>query len=200
MEFDVPIQLLRTMLTNTVYLWLCISISNGVFGVDGYEVMSVSVMEGMSVTLHPKISDIQIYDQIMWRFVSQNKSETLNIAEIVEKKCWIYDTDEIFRNYLHLDCQTGSLTIKNPRSNHSGVYKVEINSKNSTASLNKTFNVTIKDSQPLKTCLIVAASISAVVLAAALLVGGVICGWSRCHRCQAAAEETNGDDAVFINN
>ncbi|XP_073669653.1 uncharacterized protein [Paramisgurnus dabryanus] len=183
MEFDVPILFLRTMFANIVYLWLCILISNGVYGVDGDEVKSVSVMEGDSVTLDPNITEIETDDQIMWMFVSQDTSETLHVAEFVEKKGFVYDDDKRFRNKLNFDNQNGSLTITNLSIKHSGVYKVQINSKTPSY---KTFNVTVYDHiWPSNTPLIVYVSLAVGV--AVLLAVGV--RWSRLR--QPIHEETS---------
>uniref|UniRef100_A0A8C1T4I4 Immunoglobulin domain-containing protein n=1 Tax=Cyprinus carpio TaxID=7962 RepID=A0A8C1T4I4_CYPCA len=107
----------------------------GVFGADEDEVKSVSVMEGDSVTLNPDLTHIQGFNQILWRFGSQGST----IASIVGKVI-SYEEEEIFRDRLELD-QTGSLTIKNMRTKHSGRYKAEIN--HSTGTLLTIFIVTV---------------------------------------------------------
>ncbi|XP_073718443.1 uncharacterized protein [Misgurnus anguillicaudatus] len=112
----------------------CVS---GVFGVDGDEVKSVSVMEGDSVTLHTDITQIQRDDQILWMFGTQ---ET-RIAEIYKKSMDMFDSNEIFGDRLNLDNQTGSLTITNINIANSGLYKLLIINNRGTSY--KRFNVTV---------------------------------------------------------
>uniref|UniRef100_A0A8C1QSX5 Immunoglobulin domain-containing protein n=1 Tax=Cyprinus carpio TaxID=7962 RepID=A0A8C1QSX5_CYPCA len=106
-------------------MWL-----TGVFGADEVK----SVMEGDSVTLNPDLTQIQGFNQILWRFGSQG-----SIASIVGKDI-SYEDDEIFRDRLELD-QTGNLTIKNMKTKHSGRYKAEIN--HSTGTLSTIFIVNV---------------------------------------------------------
>ncbi len=74
-----------------------------------------SVMEGDSVTLNPDLTQIQGLDLLLWRFGDKG----FTIAQIDEKEI-LYEDYEIFRDRLQLD-QTGSLTITNIRTNHSGL-------------------------------------------------------------------------------
>ncbi|XP_056614189.1 uncharacterized protein LOC130429567 isoform X2 [Triplophysa dalaica] len=94
--------------------------------VFGDEVKSVSVMEGENITLHTDLTDIQSVHLILWRF---GPHETL-IARIHREanEISIYDDvhDGMFRDRLRVDDQTGSLTITNMRSEHSGLYKLTI--------------------------------------------------------------------------
>ncbi|XP_065100539.1 natural killer cell receptor 2B4-like [Paramisgurnus dabryanus] len=110
---------------------------NGVFGVDGDEVKSVSVMEGDSVTLHTDITDIQTDDQILWMF---GPRET-RIAEIYKKIINMFDNNETFGDRLKLDSQTGSLNITNINITNSGLYKRQILSNSGTTY--KRFKVTV---------------------------------------------------------
>ncbi|XP_026053163.1 uncharacterized protein LOC113039485 [Carassius auratus] len=105
----------------------------GVFGADEDEVKSV--MEGDSVTLNLDPTQIQGFIQIQWRFGKLGST----IAKIVGKTI-SYEDEEIFEDCLQLD-QTGSLTIKNMRTKHSGRYKAEIS--HSTGTLDIIFIVTV---------------------------------------------------------
>uniref|UniRef100_A0A673JPT5 Immunoglobulin V-set domain-containing protein n=1 Tax=Sinocyclocheilus rhinocerous TaxID=307959 RepID=A0A673JPT5_9TELE len=100
----------------------------------------VSVLEGDSVTLRTGLTDI--HDVIQWRF-GQQKSP---IAEI-NRTAGIFNTfdgaDGRFTDKLQLDCLTGSLTINNIGTRHSGLYKADISSSKHT--IHKTFNVTVRD-------------------------------------------------------
>ncbi|KAA0712031.1 hypothetical protein E1301_Tti012766 [Triplophysa tibetana] len=128
----------------TVYL-LLISVC-GVFGVDPDEVKSVSVMEGESVTLHTNLTDIQTDIQLTWTF----KLQASLIAEIImgnQINVIFVSNDGIFKDRLEMNNQTGSLTITNLRTKHSGLYKLQISSI--TETLSKRFRLTVYDSLPL---------------------------------------------------
>ncbi|XP_051760720.1 uncharacterized protein LOC127517971 isoform X7 [Ctenopharyngodon idella] len=104
-----------------------------VFGADGDEVETVSVMEGDSVTLDTRLREK--FNRIQWRFGDSGPI----IAETDRNKI-SYTDDERFRDRLKLNDQTGSLTINNTRNTDSGRYKLEINQN--TRTLFKEFNVT----------------------------------------------------------
>ncbi|XP_067252767.1 CD48 antigen-like [Chanodichthys erythropterus] len=118
-----------------VLFCLCLSKLSGVFADD--ELKSVSVMEGDSVTLNSDLTEIDDDDLILWRFGTNN---TL-IAEInvPDDSMTVYDDvpDGRFRDRLKLDNQTGSLTITNITTEHTGCYELEING------VRKSFNLTV---------------------------------------------------------
>nr|XP_055074150.1 SLAM family member 9-like [Misgurnus anguillicaudatus] len=120
---------------------LFITIVNVVFGVDGDEVKSVSVMEGDSVTLHTDITQIQRDDHIRWLF----ESHGTHTAEIMKwaNLSLIYDDEGggRFKGKLQLNNQTGSLTITNISITNSGLYELKIS--NSRGTSYKRFNVTV---------------------------------------------------------
>ncbi|XP_048038606.1 uncharacterized protein LOC125263591 [Megalobrama amblycephala] len=125
------------MILITAFICLCILITNGVFFVED-EVKSVSVMEGDSVSLN---TDVQVQKdlQILWRFGPQNT----RIAEIIKRDQINYifvSNDGIFRDRLQMDNHTGSLTIRNIRSEHTGLYELTVTSSRKTL---KRFNVTV---------------------------------------------------------
>ncbi len=104
------------------------------FGADEDDVKAVSVMEGDSVTLNPDLTQIKIFNVIEWRF------RDLVIAQILKKDISYPNHTEIFRDRLQLD-QTGSLTIKNMKTKHSGLYELKISQDDVTAE--RKFNVTV---------------------------------------------------------
>ncbi|XP_051765461.1 uncharacterized protein LOC127520846 isoform X2 [Ctenopharyngodon idella] len=85
-------------------------------------VKSVSVMEGDSVTLNSGLTEMKDDDAIRWKF------EKYFIAEINKQDGSITVHDDVpdgrFRDRLKLDNQTGSLTITNTRTEHTGHYEV----------------------------------------------------------------------------
>ncbi|XP_073702523.1 SLAM family member 5-like [Garra rufa] len=96
-------------------------------------------MEGDSVTLHTNLTEIQGDDLILWTFGPKDT----HIAKINKAHNEIFHdgVDGRFRDRLKLDNQTGSLTITNTSTEHSGPYKIEIVSENQV--LIKTFSVTV---------------------------------------------------------
>ncbi|XP_026104127.1 SLAM family member 9-like [Carassius auratus] len=89
----------------------------GVFVAVTDEVKSVSVLKGDSVSLNTDVKVQRDY-MILWRFGPQNT----RIAEIIKRDQinFIFaSNDGRFRDKLLLDNQTGSLTIRNIRSEHS---------------------------------------------------------------------------------
>ncbi|XP_051762593.1 uncharacterized protein LOC127519138 isoform X1 [Ctenopharyngodon idella] len=86
----------------------------------------ISVKEGDSVTLNSDLTEMKHYDWIRWRF----KNEKTVIAVINKRfgRIAVYDDvfDGRFRDRLKLDKQTGSLTITDTRTEHTGVYKLQM--------------------------------------------------------------------------
>ncbi|XP_043078840.1 uncharacterized protein LOC122327494 isoform X3 [Puntigrus tetrazona] len=111
-----------------IFLVMC-----GVFAAE--QVKEKSMMEGDSVTLNPDLTQIQRIIQMQWRFGDPGPV----IAQIEEKEI-SYTSDKGFIDRLQLD-QTGSLVIKNMKTNHSGIYKLEINTNKET--LYETYRVTV---------------------------------------------------------
>ncbi len=111
--------------------------------VSGIEVKSAEVMEGDSVTLHTDLTEIQGDDLILWTFGPKDT----HIAKINKAHNEIFHdgVDGRFRDRLHLDNQTGSLTITNTSTEHSGPYKIEIVTENRVSI--KTFSVTVYGKQ-----------------------------------------------------
>ncbi|XP_039547187.1 SLAM family member 5-like [Pimephales promelas] len=123
----------------TMFSHLCVLILfilSGVFGAGTDEVKSVSVTEGDSVTLNTDVQ-VQSRDQILWMF---GPRET-RIAEIFKQNIDMFDSDVTFGDRLQMDSQTGSLTIRNIRSEHTGLYKLTVIRSEETSY--KKFNVTV---------------------------------------------------------
>ncbi|XP_026054821.1 SLAM family member 9-like [Carassius auratus] len=125
------------MIHNATLFSLCLLIMNGVFGADIDAVKSVSVTEGDSVSLNTGVNEIQRDDMILWMF---GPKET-RIAEIYKQNIDMLEYNKIFEDRLQVDNQTGSLTIRNIRSEQSGLYKLQIIRNRGTSY--KRFNVTV---------------------------------------------------------
>uniref|UniRef100_A0A672N6S0 Immunoglobulin domain-containing protein n=1 Tax=Sinocyclocheilus grahami TaxID=75366 RepID=A0A672N6S0_SINGR len=114
------------------------SCSLGVFGAETNETQSA--MEGDSVTLNTDVTEIREIEDIFWHYRDQKSF----IAKInrENKISSIFDDvpDGRFRDRLKLDNQTGSLTITNIRTEHAGVYKLQISGVKVTL---KTFSVSV---------------------------------------------------------
>ncbi|ROL46197.1 hypothetical protein DPX16_4882 [Anabarilius grahami] len=100
-------------------LTLFVLLVSGVFGDD---VVTMSVMEGDSVTLNTDITKRQ-HDKMLWYF------EDTRVALInghPNTSC-LYDGEGgRFRDRLEVDYETGSLTITNIRPEHAGRYEAEL--------------------------------------------------------------------------
>ncbi|XP_051763361.1 hemicentin-1-like isoform X3 [Ctenopharyngodon idella] len=125
------------MIHSASFFGLFFMLSNGVFG-DTDEVKSVSVMEGDSVTLQTDVTEVQRDDQILWTFGPRGT----RIAEIHRQNIYIDATGTTFEKILQIDNQTGSLTIRNIRTEHTGLYKLQIVS-NIRGTSNQRFSVTV---------------------------------------------------------
>uniref|UniRef100_A0A8C2C8U4 Immunoglobulin V-set domain-containing protein n=1 Tax=Cyprinus carpio TaxID=7962 RepID=A0A8C2C8U4_CYPCA len=89
---------------------------------DTDEVKSVSLTEGDSVNLNTDVTELQREQKILWMFGPQKT----RIAEIYKQNIYIDATNTIFEKRLQMDNQTGSLIIRNIRSEHSGLYELQI--------------------------------------------------------------------------
>uniref|UniRef100_A0A671QSV4 Uncharacterized LOC107694397 n=1 Tax=Sinocyclocheilus anshuiensis TaxID=1608454 RepID=A0A671QSV4_9TELE len=102
-----------------------------------------SGMEGGSVMLHNN-TEIQKDDLVLWTFGPEDS--LIARGEINKARFCTYDGNEgKFRNKLKLDHRTGSLTITNSTTEHTGVYKLLIISSRETKY--KRFKVTIHGSE-----------------------------------------------------
>ncbi|XP_056614279.1 hemicentin-1-like isoform X1 [Triplophysa dalaica] len=102
---------------------LCCLFFTGVFG-DAGEV-TVSVMEGDSLTLHTEDTEIKRHVTIKWKYGPRE----MVIAEVNGRvpSFSTYDGDhERFKDRLKLDYETGDLTITDIRPDHSGLYKLQV--------------------------------------------------------------------------
>ncbi|XP_067271073.1 uncharacterized protein [Pseudorasbora parva] len=112
------------------------SFSVSVTGVSGAD--QVPVNEGDSVTLNSSVVMKQ-QDRMKWYFNDTRLAEiTGNLSKIcTDVQC--KNGDERFRGRLKLDHQTGSLTITDTTTEDSGLYKLQINSRN----MERVFNVAV---------------------------------------------------------
>lgn len=103
------------------------------------ETKKLSILEGNSITLHSDLTEIHKVDLMMWMYGPQKSI----IAKLSGKNQMIsiYDVDDgRFGDRLQLDNQTGSLTISDIRTKHSGDYQLRIISNETSY---KTFSVTV---------------------------------------------------------
>ncbi|XP_077081785.1 uncharacterized protein LOC143735477 isoform X2 [Siphateles boraxobius] len=105
-------------------------------------VKTVIVMEEDSVTLNTNVTEIKREDTILWKFGDDN-----SIIANMNEAAGIFSTkeDERFGDRLELDKQTGSLTIRNIRTEHTGLYQLKIKSTTETT---KRFSVTVRELPP----------------------------------------------------
>ncbi|XP_057182202.1 natural killer cell receptor 2B4-like isoform X2 [Triplophysa rosa] len=130
------------MVICSVFLCLAFLTAGGVFSVDADDMQSVSVMEGENVTLHTDVFK-QRDDKIMWYFGPENTF----VARMNGKaSSTMYSDDEMFRDRLKMNNQTGDLTITHITSHHSGLYTLKISSNNKVSY--KTFNLTVSARLP----------------------------------------------------
>ncbi|XDV23763.1 hypothetical protein PO909_028189 [Leuciscus waleckii] len=97
-------------------------------------------MEGDSVTLNTDLTEIRKDDDILWKFGAEKSL----IAKMNKKKQIFSTYDDVpdgrFRDRLKLDDHSGSLTITNTRTEHAGVYQLDISGAKKSS---KTFNVSV---------------------------------------------------------
>lgn len=99
----------------------------------------MSVKEGDSIILQSNVTEIQRIFLLMWMYGSQNS--IIVKIEGTAQTVSLYDVDDgRFEDRLQLDNKTGSLTISDIRTKHSGDYYIKIIS---TETLVNTFSVTV---------------------------------------------------------
>ncbi|KTF87852.1 hypothetical protein cypCar_00032031 [Cyprinus carpio] len=115
-------------------------------GASGVETdrVSVSVMEGESVTLHTGVETNQ-QDRIRWYFNDTRIAQITGYISFICTDVQCNEGTERFRDRLKLNNQTGSLTIMNARTTDSGDYKLLFSNGNI-----KTFSVTVTAGDPYK--------------------------------------------------
>ncbi|XP_050951531.1 uncharacterized protein LOC127154168 [Labeo rohita] len=113
----------------------------GAFSVETDGVKSLSVIEGQSVILHTRITDIPEDDVIEWTFGPQ-KSSVVKTDRV--NKILLYNEDDTkFTDKLQLSIKTGDLTIKNIGTEASGLYQLKIIKH--TYTIEKSFSVTVSE-------------------------------------------------------
>uniref|UniRef100_A0A8C2EF57 Si:dkey-182g1.6 n=1 Tax=Cyprinus carpio TaxID=7962 RepID=A0A8C2EF57_CYPCA len=115
----------------------------GVSGVEKKKV-TLSVMKGDTVTLSPDDAEIQTGDPILWKFEGSIIGKRKTDGSIST-----YDgPGGISKDKLLLDKQTGSLTITDLTTDHTGLYQLEIKS---TTEIFKKYSVTVSGTGGVKT-------------------------------------------------
>ncbi|XP_042605640.1 uncharacterized protein LOC109092747 isoform X2 [Cyprinus carpio] len=125
----------RKLLFGSPLLFCCL-LDHGASGVDT-DIMSVSVMEGDSVTLHTGVETNQ-QDRIRWYFNYTRIAQITGDLSFICTDVQCNEGTERFRDRLKLNHQTGSLTILKTQTTDSGVYKVQMSND-----IIKKFKVTV---------------------------------------------------------
>ncbi|XP_016115957.1 uncharacterized protein [Sinocyclocheilus grahami] len=113
---------------------------HGVFSSDG--VKKMSVRDGDPVTLQTRITDITADDGIQWTLGPQHTSV---VKTDRENRRIIYNEHDVrFTDRLHLNIQTGDLTISNTKTEVSGLYQIKIIKHVYT--IEKSFSVSVSES------------------------------------------------------
>ncbi|KAL0161260.1 hypothetical protein M9458_044985, partial [Cirrhinus mrigala] len=110
----------------------------------GVDRVSVSVMEGDSVTLHTDVETKQ-QDDIKWYLGDKRIAQISGDLSFICTDVKCNKDNDRFRNRLKVDHQTGSLTITNITKTDSGEYKLKIISSSDSE---KIFSVSITDVPP----------------------------------------------------
>lgn len=128
----------------SILLQSLISFSIPVFSAEKVELKTVSAPLGKSVTLNTGVTEIQSCDVVQWRFGKSGTDETnpfvviARLNELHNGDC--QDHDESLRDRVHLDQNTGYLTINDIKPTDCGVYKLNIERKGRSM-ISKTFLV-----------------------------------------------------------
>lgn len=105
-----------------------------------HAVDSLRFSEGENVSLDTGVSELQKDDQVLWRFGSEDTIIAKRDGD-TNRLSFIDVDDGRFRDRLAMDDQTGSLRITNTKSTDSGVYHLQISSRNNV--WYKKFRVTV---------------------------------------------------------
>ncbi|XP_056615443.1 uncharacterized protein LOC130430377 [Triplophysa dalaica] len=103
---------------------------------DVFVEKSVSMQTGDSVILDTGVKEIQKDDEITWMF------KDTSIAKIIANQT-IENIDERFKDKLELNPQTGSIIIKDTKTEHTGLYKVKMKLQDVTSA--QIFSVSASD-------------------------------------------------------
>ncbi|KAL1252078.1 hypothetical protein QQF64_019874, partial [Cirrhinus molitorella] len=131
-EYNLQINSVRKCFIVTVY--------------GGTDVVTVSVMEGDSVILNSDLTEVHA-DLIQWEFLNS----LIGHINVKAGHITLFDYDDgRFRDRLILDKQTGSLTITNITTEHSGLYELKIygvdkSKKFSLSVYNEVTSVSVKE-------------------------------------------------------
>uniref|UniRef100_A0A672KR99 Ig-like domain-containing protein n=1 Tax=Sinocyclocheilus grahami TaxID=75366 RepID=A0A672KR99_SINGR len=110
-----------------------------VFVAETNGVKSLAAMEGDTLILESNVTEIQTCDEIEWTFGNIRIARIKRVSGIFSTS---YEDDLRFiDSRLQLDNQTGSLTITNTRSVHTGVYDLTIMVRNVQSI--KSYSVTV---------------------------------------------------------
>ncbi|XP_016113131.1 uncharacterized protein [Sinocyclocheilus grahami] len=111
-------------------------------GAETHKMKTMPVVEGESVTLDPGVIK-KTNDLMTWYFNDICIAEVSGDFSKICTDVQCNEGTERFRDRLKLDHQTGSLTIMNIRNTDTGLYKLEINSTNSSIRRRRSNSISI---------------------------------------------------------
>ncbi|XP_051977683.1 uncharacterized protein LOC127639612 [Xyrauchen texanus] len=105
------------------------------------DVETKPVIKGESVTLQTDLTGLQTDDVLQWSYFTPEETHIAGLTiETENKNITLPNVSKIFNDRLNVDSKTGNLIISDVTTEHSGLYKLEINTSQTKP---KIFRVTV---------------------------------------------------------
>ncbi|XP_051977680.1 uncharacterized protein LOC127639611 isoform X2 [Xyrauchen texanus] len=110
------------------------------------DVETKTVIKGESVTLQTDLTGLQTVDELQWSYFTPEETRIARVTiETGNKNITLPNVSKIFNDRLNVDSKTGNLIISDVTTEHSGLYKLEINRSQTKP---KMFRVTVIERSP----------------------------------------------------